>query len=54
MRGATMKLIAANAQFHDPLGACTLSASIRAPLDESLARLMAARLDDLLARAKDR
>ena len=54
MRNATMKLVEANPLFHDPLGACTMSASFRAPLDESLARRMAARLDDFIARAKSR
>jgi hypothetical protein len=53
IRDATMKLIKANAQFHDPLGACSLKTSFRAPLDESLARLMAARLDEILALARE-
>jgi hypothetical protein len=54
MKRATMKLLDANGQFHDPLGASTLSASFRAPLDPSLARLMAARVQDFvdLARAE--
>ncbi len=48
---ATMKLINSNAEFHDPLGPCTLSISFRAPLDESLARRMAASLEDFLLQA---
>lgn len=52
IRDATMKLIASNSHFRDPLGACSLGASFRAPLDESHARLMAARLDDILAHAR--
>lgn len=54
MKGATVKLIESNAQFHDPLGACTMTASFSAPLDESLARLMAARMDDFLAKVREK
>jgi len=48
---ATMKLINSNSEFHDPLGPSTLSISFRAPLDESLARRMAASLEDFLIKA---
>ena len=50
MRGATLVLTDRTANFVDPLGPSTMSLSVRAPRDDALAALIAARLDESLER----
>ena len=50
MRGATLVLTDRTPNFIDPLGPSTMSLSVRAPRDEALAALIAARLDESLER----
>ncbi len=50
MRNASLVLTDQTANFHDPLGPSTMSLSVRAPTDEALAALIAARLDQTLER----
>jgi hypothetical protein len=50
MRGASLVLTDHTANFSDPLGPSTMTLSVRAPHDEALAALIAARLDQTLQR----
>ena len=50
MRGATLVLTDRTPNFVDPLGPSTMSLSVRAPRDDALAALIAARLDESLER----
>jgi len=50
---ATMRLTGSHGSFSDRLGAATLEASFNAPRDESLARRIAARVDDVLLLVRD-
>lgn len=49
MRRGSLRLASRSEGFEDHLGNCTIDLAFRAPRDEGLARLMAARLESLLA-----
>jgi len=49
MDGATVKLVASNASFVDPIGPAELDVSFTAPLDRGAAALMRARLETIIA-----
>lgn len=50
IEGATLRLVAKSPGFYDALGAVTMDATVRAPLDEPMADALAQRLSSLLAR----
>lgn len=50
MRNASLVLTDKTSNFHDPLGPSSMSLSVRAPTDQALAALIAARLDQTLER----
>jgi hypothetical protein len=52
MREAPVVLTEATPDFHDPLGASSMSVDIRAPQDEALSRLILIRLGEALRRAE--
>lgn len=47
IRSATLRLLGSTPGFRDPLGAVEFDASVRAPLDEPLARLIGQRIEDV-------
>lgn len=47
IRSATLRLIGSTAGFRDPLGAVEFDASVRAPHDERLARVIGQRIEDV-------
>ena len=48
MDGATVRLVASNARFTDPIGPAELDVSFTAPLDRGAAALMRARLETII------
>ncbi|CAG0995732.1 hypothetical protein ARNL5_03614 [Anaerolineae bacterium] len=51
---ATLRLVSASPEFGDRLGPSKLDCAFRAPLDQRLANVLAARLDTILAKATPR
>lgn len=51
---ATLRLLSASPEFADRLGPSKLDCAFRAPLDQRLANVLAARLDTILAKATPR